>query len=42
VKGEDIMHEEYVKDIAALLEKCTDISTLDLIHQILVKKVQNA
>jgi hypothetical protein len=36
------MHEEYIKEITALLEKCTDISTLDLIHQILAKKCQNA
>ncbi len=42
VKGEDIMHEEYVKEITALLEKCTDIPTLDLIYQLLVKKIQNA
>lgn len=36
------MHEEYVKEIFALLEKCTDIPTLDLIHQILIKKCQDA
>lgn len=36
------MKEEYVKEIIALLEKCSDIPTLDLIHQILVKKCQNA
>lgn len=36
------MHEEYIKEIAALLEKCKDIPTLDLIHQILIKKCQNA
>ena len=38
VKGEDIMHEEYIKEITALLERCADISTLDLIYQILIKK----
>lgn len=36
------MHEEYIEEIAALLEKCEDISTLDLIYQILIKKIQNA
>lgn len=36
------MHEEYIKDIITLLDKCSDIATLDLIHQILVKKCQNA
>jgi hypothetical protein len=36
------MKEEYVTEISKLLEKCTDISTLDLIYQILVKKCQNA
>lgn len=36
------MHEEYVKEISKLLGKCTDIPTLDLIHQILIKKIQNA
>ena len=36
------MKEEYIKEISKLLEKCTDIQTLDLIHQILVKKCQNA
>lgn len=36
------MKEEYVTEIAKLLEKCNDISTLDLIYQILVKKCQNA
>ena len=36
------MHAEYVKEISELLEKCTDISTLDLIRQILIKKIQNA
>lgn len=36
------MHEEYIKEISKLLESCTDISTLDLIHQILIKKCQNA
>jgi hypothetical protein len=40
-KGEDIMREEYLKEITPLLEKC-DISTLDLIYQILFKKCQNA
>ena len=42
MKGESPMHEEYIKEIAKLLEKCADIQTLDLIHQILVKKCQNA
>ena len=42
VKGEDIMREEYIKEIVTLLEKCKDIPTLDLIHQILIKKCQNA
>lgn len=36
------MHEEYVKEISKLLEQCTDIPTLDLIHQLLIKKCQNA
>lgn len=36
------MKEEYVIEISKLLEKCTDISTIDLIYQILVKKCQNA
>jgi hypothetical protein len=36
------MHEEYIKEIAQLLEQCTDIPTLDLIYQILIKKIQNA
>ena len=36
------MHEEYIQEIAKLLEQCTDIPTLDLIHQILIKKIQNA
>lgn len=36
------MKEEYVAEISKLLEKCNDISTLDLIYQILVKKCQNA
>ena len=36
------MREEYINEIAKLLEKCTDIPTLDLIHQILIKKCQNA
>ena len=36
------MKEEYVTEITKLLEKCNDISILDLIHQILVKKCQNA
>lgn len=36
------MHKEYMDEIVSLLEKCTDISTLDLIHQILIKKCQNA
>ncbi len=42
LKGEAIMPEEYIKEIITLLEKCTDISTLDLIYQLLVKKCQNA
>jgi hypothetical protein len=42
VKGENIMREEYIKEIVKLLEKCTDIQTLDLIHQLLIKKCQNA
>ena len=36
------MHEEYIKEITALLEKCTDIATLNLIYQLLIKKCQNA
>ena len=36
------MQEEYITEISKLLEKCIDISTLDLIYQILVKKCQNA
>ena len=36
------MKEEYINDISKLLEKCNDISTLDLIYQILIKKCQNA
>lgn len=36
------MKEEYVTEISKLLEKCNDISTLDLIYQLLVKKCQNA
>lgn len=36
------MREEYIKEIVKLLENCTDIPTLDLIHQILIKKCQNA
>lgn len=36
------MHEEYLNEIVVLLEKCTDIPTLDLIHQLLIKKCQNA
>lgn len=36
------MHEEYIKEISKLLEKCTDIPTLDLIYQILLKKCQKA
>jgi len=36
------MREEYIKEIISLLEKCSDIPTIDLIHQILVKKCQNA
>ena len=36
------MVEEYVTEISKLLEKCSDINTLDLIYQILVKKCQNA
>lgn len=36
------MREEYIQEISALMEKCKDIATLDLIRQILVKKIQNA
>lgn len=36
------MKEEYVTEILKFLEQCNDISTLDLIVQILVKKCQNA
>ena len=36
------MKQEYITEILKLLEKCTDISTIDLVRQILVKKVQNA
>ena len=36
------MHEEYIKEISKLLEKCPDIPTLDLIRQILLKKCQQA
>ena len=36
------MQQEYIQKITLLLEKCPDIPTLDLIYQILVKKVQNA
>lgn len=36
------MKDEYIKEISKLLEKCTDIATLDLIHQLLIKKCQNA
>jgi hypothetical protein len=36
------MKDEYIKEISILLEKCTDISTLDLIYQLLIKKCQNA
>lgn len=36
------MREDYIKEISKLLEKCTDIPTLDLIHHLLIKKCQNA
>ena len=36
------MHEEYINDIIDLLKQCTDIPTLDLIHQILLKQIHNA
>lgn len=36
------MHEEYIKEITALIQLCNDLPTLDLIHQILIKKIQNA
>jgi hypothetical protein len=36
------MKQEYITEIVQLLEKCTDLSTIDLIYQILVKKCQNA
>lgn len=36
------MKEQYIKEILELLEKCTDLPTIDLVHQILVKKCQNA
>jgi hypothetical protein len=42
VKGEEVMREEYIKEIIELLEKCTDTATLDLLYQILIKKCQNA
>ena len=35
------MNREYIQQISELLERC-DLATLDLIYQILVKKVQNA
>lgn len=31
------MKEEYIKDIITLLDKCNDISILDLIFQLLQK-----
>lgn len=36
------MHEEYRKEIIKLLEDCTDIPTLDLIFQLLHKKIRKA
>lgn len=36
------MQQEYIEKISSLLEKCADVSTLDLIYKILVKKCQNA
>ena len=36
------MHEEYKEEIIKLLDKCTDIPTLDLIFQLLFKKAQKA
>ena len=35
------MKENYIETITTLLEKC-DIITLDLIQQILIKKIQNS
>ena len=32
------MKEEYIKAIVGLLEKCNDISLLDLIYQLLKKR----
>lgn len=34
------MHKEYIEEIAKLLDKCTDIPTLDLIFQLLQKRQQ--
>lgn len=36
------MREEYIKEIAKLLDECTDVPTLDLIFQLLLKKTQKA
>ena len=36
------MKQDYITQIINLLEKCTDISTIDLVYQILLKKCQNA
>lgn len=36
------MKEEYINEITKLLGTCTDIPTLDLIYQLLLKKCQNA
>lgn len=36
------MQQEYIEKIITLLGKCDDVSTLDLIYQILIKKIQNA
>lgn len=34
------MKEEYTRKIAELLERCNDLSLLDLIHQLLQKSQQ--
>ena len=31
------MKDQYIEEITALLDACTDISLLDLIHQLLLK-----
>ena len=35
----DKVKEEYIKKIVALLDKCNDISLLDLIHKLLKKSM---